>query len=350
MDDFDDVAALAACAMLSCALRCCGTADNLTPAMQAVISGFEAVAPDWEMDPKEQPRLWGQIRVRREFTKQLRLIEQIGAITHFDDATIQALRKRLTSKEYIGEAAPAAQATTYPVTITNQRAFEQYRSRVESDLKTSENDWWKQEHTPGSYMWALKLFAAWSGRYGRRREAINGRLADVTAQRALVERQKALDGAETAIPDWGSELHEVMDMSLRNLSDRFDVTAFDQPHGYGPSMRTLWTAAQRLGYPDLDAWRHVMDWAHHRPVAWEAEDRRKKQGLAHTIPALGALLARELTWNATGNPEYPWATEVDGERWQIRLNDFPDDFMYSLVIGGEDKGDFHDWPETWQRG
>jgi len=23
--------------------------------------------------------------------------------------------------------------------------------------------------------------------------------------------------------------------------------------------------------------------------------------------------------------------------------------MYSLVIGDENAGDFHDWPETWQR-
>ncbi len=23
--------------------------------------------------------------------------------------------------------------------------------------------------------------------------------------------------------------------------------------------------------------------------------------------------------------------------------------MYSLMIGGDNSGDFHDWPETWQR-
>src|SRR5207248_3283361 len=69
-------------------------------------------------------------------------------------------------------------------------------------------------------------------------------------------------------------------------------------------------------------------------------------------PLLGRLLehlARELSWTATGDVAHPWATEVDGAAWRVRLNDFPDHFMYSLAIGGVDAGDFHDWPETWRR-
>ena len=353
MDDFDDIAALAACVMLSEALECCGTADNVVPAMQAIISGFEAVAPDWEMDPNERPRLWGQIRVQREIKKQLKLIELIEAITHFDDATIQALRQILRSKEYIGEVAPAAKAAKGQVTITNQMAFEQYRAILELDLKSNQNKWWeKEENEPGSYPWALMLFTTWMGRYSRRHNIINGsygQMADVTAQQALVARQRWLDGAEPTIPDWGSELPEVMNMSLQNVHDYFDVTAFDQPHGFGPSLRRLWIEGQRLNQPALEPWHHIIAWAHHRPAAWKVEDQRKKKGLAHTTPTLGALLARELSWDTTGAPEYPWATEVEGECWQIRLNDFPDDFMYSLVIEGTEVGDFHDWPETWRQ-
>jgi hypothetical protein len=142
----------------------------------------------------------------------------------------------------------------------------------------------------------------------------------------------------------------MIDMSLQNPFNGFDVASLDQPHGYGPSMRALWAAAQRLGHPAPEAWQHILTWARHRPAAWEVEDRRKKQGLAHTTPALGALLARELTWNETSDLEHPWALAVGGERWQIRLNDFPDDFMYSLMIDGVNVADFHDWPETWRRG
>jgi uncharacterized protein YjaG (DUF416 family) len=80
MDDFDDHAALAACIMLQEALDACGSRDNLNPAIQALLSGFEAVAPDWEFDPEVQPRLWRQVRVRKELKKQLKLLEVIGAI------------------------------------------------------------------------------------------------------------------------------------------------------------------------------------------------------------------------------------------------------------------------------
>jgi hypothetical protein len=41
-----------------------------------------------------------------------------------------------------------------------------------------------------------------------------------------------------------------------------------------------------------------------------------------------------------------WAAEVGGDSWRVRINDFPDELMYSLMIGSENAGDFHDWPET----
>ena len=34
----------------------------------------------------------------------------------------------------------------------------------------------------------------------------------------------------------------------------------------------------------------------------------------------------------------PWQTEVDGNTWQVRLNDFPDEPMYTLLSGGQALG------------
>lgn len=195
-------------------------------------------------------------------------------------------------------------------------------------------------------------FSAWAGRYSRRRNTIDGsygQLADKVAQQALVARQRARDSAEREMPDWSQEVRQMIEMALGQPLNGFDAPSLGQPHGYGPSLRTLWAAAQRFEYSQSEAWQHILAWARHRPAAWEVEDRRKKKGLAHTTPALGALLARELTWEATDEVEYPWGTMVEGERWQVRLNDFPDDFMYSLVIEGAVVGDFHDWSETWRR-
>lgn len=353
MDDFDAAeAALATCIMFSVALDCCQTTDNLASAMQAIISGFEAVAPSWEMDLEEQPRIWQQIMVRREFKKQLELIRQIGAITDFDDATIETLRRKLTQKAYLGEASPTSKSTKGPVTITNQTAFEQYRNLVEIDIKSNKSKWWKKTYPPGSTTWVLMHLAAWMGRYSRRRDTINGnygKLADVIAQQILVVRQKVHDGQETTIPQWDLDTQEMVNMMLRNSVNGFDVAALDQPHGYGPSLRTLWGEAQRQGYSDMAAWEYIITWARHRPAAWDVEDHRKKQGLAYTAITLGNLLARELTWQKTGDPDYPWATEVNEQQWQIRLNDFPDDLMYCLLIDGQSAGDFHDWPQSWKR-
>jgi hypothetical protein len=71
--------------------------------------------------------------------------------------------------------------------------------------------------------------------------------------------------------------------------------------------------------------------------------------VAFATPELAELLTRQLTWQATDDPDHPWTTDVDGQRWEVRINDFPDELMYGLIIAGECVGDFHDWPETWSR-
>jgi hypothetical protein len=82
---------------------------------------------------------------------------------------------------------------------------------------------------------------------------------------------------------------------------------------------------------------------------WAAEDQRKKKALTYINQTLGEHLARQLTWTAAGDHDYPWGTEVDGRSWRVRLNDFPDDFMYTLLIDRDTIGPFHDWPSSWKR-
>ncbi len=348
MDDFDDHAALAASFMVKEALECCANENNSAPAIQAVLSGFEAVLPFWEEELEAQPRLWKQIVVRSEFEKQLKLIEYIDAISQFDSATIQALRKKLNREEFQGAVAPAAKSSPGPVTVTNQWAFERYRSVMEMDLKLDRADW-KEDFPQGSFGWAMMIFSEWSGRDGRRRQIFDGeygQLGDTVGIQALMARNRAVDESVSGIPNWGSELDEVFQMILQNPNSGLDITAVDQPHSYGPSFRRLWIEGEGSGQ---EPWQYIREWKNHIPSAWEREDQRKKQGLAYSQPELGGLLAYEIQWHPTGEPEYPWAADVDGEVWKIRLNDFPDEILYTLMINGEARGDFHDWPETWSR-
>lgn len=346
MDDFDAPEALAVCIMVGDAVDCCRTADNLASVVRVCLCGFEAVIPDWAFEPEEQPRLWKRVAARKELKSQVRLIEWIEAIQPFDARTVEALKRECTKPEYRGERSPDEPAGTTPAGVSNQQLFEQYRRMMEADLKSP-----CELDLPG-VGYAFLRMAAWMGRYSRRRQTIDGsygKPADVLAQRGLVVRQRSLDAAVTEPPDWDRETNETIEMCMGSPGGVLDVRSPMAPHGYGPSLRRLWVRAKRAGRTDPEAWGEIVAWARHRPEAWVAEDRRKKKGLAQATPELGAHLARTLEWDSTDNREVPWSTVVDGRRWTVRLNDFPDDYMYSLIIDGADAGPFHDWPETWSR-
>lgn len=40
---------------------------------------------------------------------------------------------------------------------------------------------------------------------------------------------------------------------------------------------------------------------------------------------------------------------VDGATWTVRMNDFPTEPLYTLLIGGEPRIDFNNWPALWHR-
>jgi hypothetical protein len=59
--------------------------------------------------------------------------------------------------------------------------------------------------------------------------------------------------------------------------------------------------------------------------------------------------ARQIEWQRTDRDDYPFEATVDGEKWLIRLNDYPDQPLYALLVDGEEKALFDDWPLTWRR-
>ena len=58
---------------------------------------------------------------------------------------------------------------------------------------------------------------------------------------------------------------------------------------------------------------------------------------------------RPVVWSKTRDAEYPLAAVVNGETWQIRVNDFPEEELYTLLVDGRDVGSFDDWPTAWER-
>jgi uncharacterized protein YjaG (DUF416 family) len=352
MDDFDaGDEALSACVIVKDALRSTAKSDNAADAYDAMISAFNAVAPDWFMDEDEQPRLWRQAAVKKEVRKKLSLLEQVSAIGRFDRAAIDALRVSLTSREMVGEVRRRAEPAA-PKGRGNQELFEQYRAAVTSDTRRPRS---RMDITKNPALLFSELISAWGGRYARRKQFLDGtmgQLADTHGQRAVVARNRAKDAAAPGAADWPDDVRMMLDLSYGNRSAGFDTRSPDEPHGYGPSLRRLWVEARKRGAATYAAIIDALDaWGQHHPVSWAVEDRRRKKSSpeATAAMALGEKMARDITWDDTGDVFFPWSAQVDGERWRVRINDFPDEPMYSLEIEGVIVGDFNNWPEQWTR-
>jgi hypothetical protein len=54
-----------------------------------------------------------------------------------------------------------------------------------------------------------------------------------------------------------------------------------------------------------------------------------------------------ITWEDTGDAVTPYRAHVANHTFTIRINDFPDEPLYSLLIDGQDIADLEDWPAAW---
>ncbi|MEP7291249.1 MAG: hypothetical protein ABI835_05675 [Chloroflexota bacterium] len=65
------------------------------------------------------------------------------------------------------------------------------------------------------------------------------------------------------------------------------------------------------------------------------------------IPVVICRMA--IQWEATGDGEFPYEAEVEGWRCLIRVNDFPAEPLYTLMIDGKEALMLEDWPAAWKR-
>ncbi len=54
-------------------------------------------------------------------------------------------------------------------------------------------------------------------------------------------------------------------------------------------------------------------------------------------------------WIRTGNGEFPLRGEIAGSAALIRVNDFPAEPLYSVLVGGQNIGNLDDWPALWRQ-
>jgi hypothetical protein len=67
------------------------------------------------------------------------------------------------------------------------------------------------------------------------------------------------------------------------------------------------------------------------------------------VPAIAGLLTTTLSWEQTGDGEFPYRTAIGEQVLRIRVNDFPAEPLYSLLVGDDVLEVLDDWPPTWRR-
>jgi len=60
-------------------------------------------------------------------------------------------------------------------------------------------------------------------------------------------------------------------------------------------------------------------------------------------------LTERIDWRQTADPRRPFEANFEGEKCVIRLNDFPDEHLYTLIVDGEEVVAFDDWSSNWNR-
>jgi hypothetical protein len=59
------------------------------------------------------------------------------------------------------------------------------------------------------------------------------------------------------------------------------------------------------------------------------------------------IFAKSPNWSKTEDMNFPYTATVDGKTWTVRINDFPEEELYTLLIDGKAVLSFSDEPGNW---
>jgi hypothetical protein len=233
--------------------------------------------------------------------------------------------------------------------------------------------------------WQERVVTTFASRYNLRRGWMSPdgtRVADPLGHKAVAARNLALTPASPP-PDFREILDPsiVMDPHLRDLAlaagvptERLEYAGTDgtirkhgPPNPFCPGFYYLWAEAEQQGNDSKGCFRFIADWTWHRPACWDRDDDHRegptrppktenfphlwyKEAGVWIDPILDSYFERPVVWLDSGDLNLPWVAVVGGATWAVRINDFPDEYMYTLLVNGQFTGDFLEWPEAWLRG
>lgn len=60
-------------------------------------------------------------------------------------------------------------------------------------------------------------------------------------------------------------------------------------------------------------------------------------------------LLENVIWKESADPRQPYFASHGNEAWTVRVNDFPNESLFTLIVDGTEVGDFDVWPQAWER-
>lgn len=71
--------------------------------------------------------------------------------------------------------------------------------------------------------------------------------------------------------------------------------------------------------------------------------------MERTSPTELEVFQTPVQWEETEDVDFPWKAALATHEWKLRINDFPEEPLFTLFIDGSEWGDFDDWPPAWKR-
>lgn len=121
-----------------------------------------------------------------------------------------------------------------------------------------------------------------------------------------------------------------------------DLELYGNPDG--PTFEQLVAEAKAEGLSGDDVYRHIIDCAC-QPVP----DGYQQVSLTEESPDGSCLLTRRLVWRRTGSAVMAYRTSFEGKELTLRIGDFPEEFLFTLLVNGEAVAVFDLWPDGWRR-
>lgn len=161
-------------------------------------------------------------------------------------------------------------------------------------------------------------------------------LAESAARRQLAAR-------------WTTERADDTERDERRNRERYyavndrPVKIMELPDGGADALVFDWTTGGFIA--DRSYFARTME--HGKDVDQFTKEEFDLRVVALRLPILARLNETPLLWEHTGDGVVPYRAKVGERTLTIRVNDFPAEALYTLLVDGEELEDLEDWPPAW---